>query len=274
MLIHYGYELVIACATPTPVVAELDVHPSRTDAVRSERPFETIPNVESSVYHDMFGNTCRRFVVPPGKTVLTSCGVVEDDGAPDPVALDAPETPVAELPDECLVFLMGSRYCETDKLSQIAWDLFGQTKPGWARVQAICDFVHGHITFGYEHARATRTAFEAYNEKIGVCRDFAHLAVALCRCMNIPARYANGYLGDIDVPPDPAPMDFNAWFEVYLGDRWYTMDARHNMPRVGRILVSRGRDAADIPLLNSFGPHQLESFKVWTAEVGADALVE
>ena len=274
MLIHYGYELVIACTTPTPVVAELDVHPSRTDAVRSERPFETIPSLESSVYRDMFGNTCRRFVAPPGKTVLTACGVVEDDGVPDPVALDAPEIPVAELPDECLMFLLGSRYCETDKLSQIAWNLFGQTRPGWARVQAICDFVHGHIAFGYEHARSTRTAFEAYNERIGVCRDFAHLAVAFCRCMNIPARYANGYLGDIDVPPDPAPMDFNAWFEVYLGGRWYTMDARHNMPRVGRILVSRGRDAADIPLLNSFGPHQLESFKVWTAEIGEDALVE
>ena len=273
MLIHYGYEMVIACAAPTPVVAELDVHPSRTEAVRSERPFETIPDVASSVYTDVFGNLCRRFVAPPGRTVLTCCGVVEDDGAPDAVAPDAPETPVAELPDECLIFLMGSRYCETDKLSQIAWDLFGQTPPGWARVKAICDFVHGHIAFGYQHARSTRTAYEAYCEKIGVCRDFAHLAVAFCRCMNIPARYANGYLGDIDVPPDPAPMDFNAWFEVYLGDRWYTMDARHNVPRVGRILVSRGRDAADIPLLNSFGPHQLESFKVWTAEVGEDALV-
>jgi transglutaminase-like putative cysteine protease len=189
----------------------------------------------------------------------------------DAVAPDAAEIPVADLPDETLLYLVGSRYVETDKLSQIAWDHFGRSAPGWARVQAICDFVNGHIEFGYETARSTRTAYEAYVERVGVCRDFAHLAVAFCRCMNIPARYANGYLGDIGVPPDPAPMDFNAWFEVFLGGKWHTFDARHNMPRIGRILIARGRDAADIPLVNSFGPHALKAFSVVTEETNSVA---
>ncbi len=173
---------------------------------------------------------------------------------------------MADLPDDTLLYLVGSRYVETDKLSQIAWDHFGHAAPGWPRAQAICDFVNGHIAFGYASARSTRTAYEAYAERVGVCRDFAHLAVAFCRCMNIPARYCNGYLGDIGVPPDPAPMDFSAWFDVFLGGKWHTFDARHNMPRIGRILIARGRDAADIPLVNSFGPHILKSFRVWTDE--------
>ena len=170
------------------------------------------------------------------------------------------------LPHYLLSFLLGSRYCETDRLGQVAWDLFGGVKPGWTRVQAVCDFVHNHLTFGYSHARATRTALEAYEEKKGVCRDFAHLMIALCRCLNIPARYVNGYLGDIGVPKDPAPMDFSAWVEVYLENRWYTFDARHNKPRIGRIVVARGRDATDVPLINTFGPHVLKTFKVWTDE--------
>jgi transglutaminase-like putative cysteine protease len=267
MLIRYGYEMAIVCPAPTPIVTQLDVHPGRASSVRRETPFTTVPDVEASAYIDMFGNLCRRFVAPSGRLLMSCHGVIEDDGKPDPIVPDAPETPVAQLPDECLTYLLGSRYCETDKLSQIAWNLFGTTPTGWPRVQAICDFVHSHLTFGYQYARDTRTAYEAYSERIGVCRDFAHLAVTFCRCMNIPARYANGYLGDIEVEPDPSPMDFNAWFEVFLGGRWYTFDARHNTPRVGRILVSRGRDAADIPLLNSFGPHQLESFKVLTEEM-------
>ena len=202
----------------------------------------------------------------PATSTISNSGVVEVSGLPDPVVADAAEIPVADLPDDTLLYLVGSRYVETDKLSPIAWGLFGQTAPGWARVQAICDFVNSHIAFGYESARATRTAYEAYDERIGVCRDFAHLAVAFCRCMNIPARYCNGYLGDIGVPPDPAPMDFNAWFDVFLGGKWLTFDARHNMPRIGRVLIARGRDAADIPLVNSFGPHILKSFRVWTEE--------
>ena len=267
MLIRYGYEMSIECPAPAAFVCQLDLHPSQLPAVRAEAPFSTAPQVGSRLYSDVFGNVCRRFTAPAGSFTFSNSGVVETPDAPDPVALDAAEVPVPMLPDETLVYLVGSRYIETDKLSQAAWDLFGATKPGWSRVQAICDFVHGHLTFGYQHARSTRTAFEAFNERVGVCRDFAHLAVAFCRCMNIPARYSNGYLGDIGVPPDPAPMDFNAWFEVYLSGRWWTFDARHNIPRIGRILIARGRDAADIPLINSFGPHSLKTFRVWTDEV-------
>jgi transglutaminase-like putative cysteine protease len=205
--------------------------------------------------------------VGAGATQLSCHGVMADHGLADPVELDAPLVPVADLPPETLPFLLASRYCETDLLGSFAWWKFGGIQGGWARVQAICDFVHDHITFGYGNARATRTAMEAFEECVGVCRDFTHLAVTLCRCLNIPARYCNGYLGDIGVPPDPAPMDFNAWFEAYIGGRWYTFDARHNVPRIGRILVARGRDAMDIPMLQSFGPHFLRRFEVTTEEV-------
>jgi transglutaminase-like putative cysteine protease len=271
MLIRYGYDMTFGCAAPTPMVCQLDLHPSCTPMIRAETPFRATPHAESWLYSDVFGNRCRRFNAPAGDIAISNSGVVEVSGLPDPVVPDAAEIPVADLPDDTLLYLVGSRYVETDKLSQIAWDHFGRTAPGWARVQAICDFVNGHIAFGYENARSTRTAHEAYVERTGVCRDFAHLAVAFCRCMNIPARYANGYLGDIGVPPDPAPMDFNAWFEVFLGSKWYTFDARHNMPRIGRILIARGRDAADIPLVNSFGPHVLKSFRVWTEETDSVA---
>jgi transglutaminase-like putative cysteine protease len=267
MIIRYGYEMTFECPGPTPMVCQLDVHPSQAIAVRSEMPFAANPFIESRVYADLFGNRCRRFSAPQGALTISSWGTVEDSGLPDPIALNAPEIPVAQLPDETLVYMVGSRYVETDKLSQSAWDTFSNHSPGWGRVQAICDFVHNHITFGYQHARSTRTAFEAYTERVGVCRDFAHLAIAFCRCMNIPARYVNGYLGDIGVPADPAPMDFSAWFEAYLGGRWYTFDPRHNAARIGRILIARGRDAADIPLVNSFGPHILKSFRVWTDEL-------
>ena len=266
MIIQFGYEITVECALPTPMVCQLDVHPSLEANIRSVLPFKTVPQIPSSTYSDVFGNICRRFVAPVGALTIVGGGSIEDDGLPDAIEIGRQEVPVADLPDDCLVYLVGSRYCETDKLSQIAWDLFGQTTPGWARVQAICNFVHGHITFGYHHARSTRTAFEAYQERVGVCRDFAHLAVTLCRCMNIPARYVNGYLGDIGVPADPAPMDFSAWFEAFVGGDWFTFDARHNVPRVGRVLIARGRDAADIPLINSFGPHVLKAFRVWTEE--------
>jgi transglutaminase-like putative cysteine protease len=271
MLIRYGYEMTFGCSAPTPMICQLDIHPSCTPAIRAETPFASNPHVRSWIYSDVFDNRCRRFLAPPGDITISNSGVVEVSDQPDLVAPDAAEIPVADLPDETLLYLVGSRYVETDKLSQIAWDLFGHMSPGWARVQAICDFVNGRIEFGYETARSTRTAYEAYVERVGVCRDFAHLAVAFCRCMNIPARYANGYLGDIGVPPDPAPMDFNAWFEVFLGGKWYTFDARHNMPRIGRILIARGRDAADIPLVNSFGPHALKAFSVVTEETNSVA---
>ena len=266
MLIRYGYDITITCPQPTPIVCLLSLHEERTADVRAPETVVTTPFVPTSTYRDMFGNVCRRLVAPAGDLAIWGDGMVIDSGAVDIVDWGAGEIPVAGLPDECLVYLMGSRYCETDRLSQIAWDLFGNVSPGWSRVQAICNFVNGHITFGYQNARATRTAFEAYQERVGVCRDYAHLAIALCRCMNIPARYINGYLGDIGMPIVD-PMDFSAWMEVYLGGRWLTFDPRNNIPRIGRIVVARGRDAADVPLINSFGPHVLKSFRVWAYEV-------
>ncbi len=263
MLIRYGYEMTFEVTQATPMICLLTIHSERSADIRREM-FQTVPDVPVTPYFDMFGNACRRFVVPATGLTITADGVIKDSGLHDAVVPDAPEVPVAQLPDECLVYLLRSRYCETDKLSQFAWDTFGNSKPGWARVQAICDFVNSHMEFGYKHARATRTAFDAFNEKIGVCRDFAHLALTLTRCMNIPARYVNGYLGDIGIPPEPFPMDFSAWFEAYLGGRWHTFDARHNIPRIGRIVLARGRDATDIPLVHSFGQHKLKNFKVWT----------
>ncbi|MBA3625361.1 MAG: transglutaminase family protein, partial [Methylibium sp.] len=218
-------------------------------------------------YRDLFGNWCTRIVAPPGRIVLTTDALVNDSGEPDPQAPEAQQIPVEYLPEETLLFLLGSRYCETDLLSDEAWRLFGNGPTGWARVQAICDFVHRHIEFGYPHARATKTAWEAYKEGKGVCRDYAHLAIALCRCLNIPARYCTGYLGDIGVPPPHGPMDFAGWFDVFLGDRWHTFDARNNTPRIGRVLMARGRDASDVALSSTFGPNTLEGFKVWTDEV-------
>lgn len=266
MLIRYGYEITVNCAQPTPMLSFLSVHEERAADVRVPETLIANPELPMIAFRDMFGNVGRRFVAPAGDLSIWGDGTVEDDGALDPAFPEAAEIPVVELPDECLTHLLGSRYCETDRLSQIAWDRFGSVRPGWSRVQAICDFVHQHIAFGYHHARATRTAYEAYLQQIGVCRDYAHLAIALCRCMNIPARYVNGYLGDIGVPIND-PMDFSAWIEVYLDGRWMTFDPRNNMPRIGRIVVARGRDAVDVPLINSFGPHVLTSFRVWTYPV-------
>ena len=271
MLIRFGYEITINCWSATPIVTLLTIEDARQADVRVPEVFTTDPQIETSTYRDVFGSLCRRFIAPPGDLTLRSDSVIEDSGKVDPVAPDTPEVPVHALPDDCLIYLMGSRYCETDRLSQIAWNLFGAVPPGWSRVQAICDFAHQHITFNYQNARSTRTAFDAYEERTGVCRDFAHLAIALCRCMNIPARYVNGYLGDIHVPVVD-PMDFSAWMEVYLGDRWWTFDARNNKPRVGRIVLARGRDAADVAMLTSFGSHILNRFKVWAFEVETPTL--
>lgn len=266
MLIRYGYDITVTCTAPTPMVCLLSAHADRMQDIRKAEELVTTPPVDSRTYVDLYGNLCRRFTAPAGDLALWADGTIEDSGAHEQAFVQAREVPVAELPDDCLIYLLGSRYCETDKLSQMAWDRFGNIPPGWGRVQAICDFVHGHIRFGYLDARSTRTAAEAYDERIGVCRDYAHLAVALCRCLNIPARYVNGYLGDIGVPIVD-PMDFSAWIEVYLDGRWMTFDPRNNQPRIGRIVVARGRDAADVPLINSFGPHVLKSFRVWAYDV-------
>jgi transglutaminase-like putative cysteine protease len=266
MLIRYGYEITLGCEQPTALVCLLSVHEDRDADIRVPETFFTVPEVPTSSYRDLFGNRCRRLVAPAGDVTIWGDATIEDDGRPDAALLHARELPVADLPDDCLVYLMGSRYCETDRLSQTAWDMFGNLAPGWGRVQAICDFVHQHIRFDYMQARSTRTAFEAFNERVGVCRDYAHLALTFCRCLNIPARYVNGHLGDIGVPVVD-PMDFSAWIEVFLEGAWHTFDPRNNVPRIGRIVVARGRDATDIPLINSFGPHVLRSFRVWTYEV-------
>jgi transglutaminase-like putative cysteine protease len=266
MLIRYGYDIKVTCAQPTPMVCFLTVHDERAADLRSAEQVTTRPEIPTTTYHDMFGNVGRRLVAPAGDFSISGEGTIEDSGAPDTVDWGAAEIPVAALPDDCLIYLMGSRYCETDRLSETAWNLFEHVSPGWGRVQAICDFVNRHIRFDYMQARATRTAFEAYHDRVGVCRDYAHLAMALCRCMNIPARYVNGYLGDIGVPISD-PMDYSAWMEVYIGGRWIPFDPRNNVPRIGRIVVARGRDAVDVPLINSFAPHVLKSFRVWTYEV-------
>jgi len=265
--IRLGYELIYQSAQPTPMILNLNVHDTRAaDLVRADQMM-TDPFVPLSRYRDGFGNWCTRLVAPAGQIRITADAIVADRGTPDVVVPGAAQISVETLPEETLVYLLGSRYCDTDNLSQIAWQLFGQTTPGWPRVQAVCDFVHQHLQFGYQYARSTRTASEAYNERLGVCRDFAHLAVTLCRCLNIPARYCTGYLGDIGIPPVDAPMDFSGWFEAYVGDAWYTFDARHNVPRIGRVLIARGRDAADVAISMTFGPTSLTLFKVWTDEV-------
>ncbi len=267
MKIRIGYELIYDCPQPTPMILTLSVHHTRVSDIIIPDHLIAEPPVPLTAYHDSFGNWCSRIVAPKGQLRLSTDALVKDTGQPDQVVTRARQTPVEDLPDETLLFLLGSRYCETDLLSQVAWDLFGQSRPGWYRVQAICDFVHQHIAFGYEHARATKTAWEAFQERTGVCRDYTHLAIAFCRCMNIPARYCTGYLGDIGEPPPYGPMDFAAWFEAYLDDRWYTFDARNNIPRIGRVLIARGRDAADAAISSTFGPNTLKSFKVRTDEL-------
>lgn len=266
MQIRIGYELVYECPQPTPMLLTLNVHFSRVADVVVPDHIVTNPPVAITPYRDEFGNWCSRIVAPTGQIRISTNAVVNDSGLPDRIEAGAEQHRVEDLPNDTLVFLLGSRYCDTDRLNEIAWSLFDKAPTGWGRVQAICDYVHNHIIFGYEHARSTRTALEAFHEQRGVCRDYAHLAIALCRCMNIPARYCTGYLGDIGMPPPYWPMDFAAWFEVFLGGRWYIFDARNNVPRIGRVLIGRGRDATDVPLSTTFGPNILKSFKVWTDE--------
>jgi transglutaminase-like putative cysteine protease len=265
--IRAGYDIAFQCVQETPMVLMLSIEPARSRDLLSEHRIRFSPNINSHDYADMFGNTCTRIVAPAGRIEIRNDFLIADGGLPDEVALDARQIDVAELPDDALIYLLGSRYCDTERLSDLAWSLFSTVKPGWQRVQAVCDYVHDRINFGYQHARCDRTAFEGHQERIGVCRDFAHLAVTLCRCINIPARYCTGYLGDIGVPRDPAPMDFSAWFEVYLDGRWFTFDARHNHPRIGRIVMARGRDAADVAISTNFGAVQLAGFSVITEEV-------
>jgi transglutaminase-like putative cysteine protease len=267
MKIHVGYELIYECPQPTPMVLLLSIHHTRAGDIIGPDQIVAEPPVPMTSYRDGFGNWCTRILAPAGRLRLSSNTVLNDTGEPDPIARSEYQHAVEDLPEESLVFLLGSRYCETDRLADIAWDLFGESATGASRIQAICDFVHRHIRFNYEDARPTKTAWEAYEEGTGVCRDYAHLAIAFCRCLNIPARYCTGYLSDIGVPPPYGPMDFAAWFEAYIGGRWHTFDARNNVPRIGRVLIARGRDATDVAITTTFGPNTLTGFTVWTDEV-------
>jgi len=271
MLIRLGYDLQFSIPQPVAVVAMLNVHPSRADDLcePDELRISNASKIEN--YLDRFGNKCTRFLAPAGRVRLWNSTLVKDSGEKDAFDPAARQHPVEDLPSECLIYLLNSRYCEVDRLSNVATDLFGSIQPGWERVEAILNWVHGKIEFGYQHARPTRTALEVYTERVGVCRDFQHLAITFCRCMNIPARYATGYLGDIGVAPVPMPMDFSAWFEVFLEDRWWTVDARHNEPRIGRVLMATGRDASDVAITTSFGRADLIHFSVITDEVKARA---
>ena len=261
--LQVGCEFRYTFPQATPALLMLNVHYSRASDLIAPDYVTVMPSVPMKAYRDSFGNWCIRLTAPSGKVTFATSARLTDSGLPDPIVQAARQIPVEDLPDDAILFLLPSRFCDSDKLLDLAWTLFGTTTPGWPRVQAICDYVHTRITFSYANARPTRNASEAYQESIGVCRDYAHLAVAFCRALNIPARYCTGYLGDAGLPPPYAPGDFAAWFEAYLGGQWYTFDPRNNTPRIGRVLVARRRDAADVAMITTFGPNTLESFKVW-----------
>jgi transglutaminase-like putative cysteine protease len=273
MLIRVGFEVGLEFAAPAAVILMPYLHPSRTSTIREIEPLVAVPHTEFKSYCDSYGNHCVRTTVRAGNVKFRTSAIVEDDGRSDPQWLNAYQHSIDELPNDVLLCLLPSRYCEVDsELRDIAWSLFGHLPAGWPLVQAVCSYVHSHIRFDYMMARANRTALEVYRERAGVCRDYMHLAITFCRCLNVPARYCTGYLGDIGVPPMPCPMDFSAWFEVYLGGRWCVLDARHNTPRIGRVLMARGRDAADVALTTTFGMNSLRSFRVWTDEVPTQTL--
>jgi transglutaminase-like putative cysteine protease len=271
MLIRLGYDIGFNIPAPVTIVAMLHVHPSRERDLVEPDELKLEPWVPITSYIDTFGNRCSRFVAPTGHVRLSGSTLIDDSGLEDPSFLAATEHPVSELPNETLIYLLNSRYCEVDRLSNIAVELFGNLPPGWSRVQAIANWVYSKVSFGYQHARPTKTALDVFTERVGVCRDFQHLAVTFCRALNIPARYVTGYLGDIGIPPTYTPMDFSAWFEVYLSNRWWTVDARHNRPRVGRVLMAVGRDASDVAITTSFGSASLTHFNVVSDEVAAEA---
>ncbi len=271
MQIRLGYELTYHFPQPTPMILVLSIHYSRASDIITPDYLTTEPSVPIRAYRDAFGNWCTRIVAPAGRIRIKADALILNTDQPDRVVPDAKQSAVQDLPEETLIFLLGSRYCETDLLSQAAWDMFGPSPPGWARVQAICDYVHNRIAFSYQQARATRTAWEAWNECTGVCRDYAHLAIAFCRCLNIPARYCTGYLGDMGTLPPYGVGDFAAWFEAYIGGEWHTFDPRNNVPRIGRVLIARGRDACDVAIATTFGPNTLESFEVWADEAEESA---
>jgi transglutaminase-like putative cysteine protease len=270
MMLRLGYDIQFEVPSPVAMVALLHVHPSRVADLRAPDELCVEPGTQVDSFIDSFGNRCSRFVAQQGILRLSNSTLLQDPGFADPVNFNARELPVQEMPTHILGYLLNSRYCEVDRFSPIAAELFGGVAPGWGRVQAICDWVHEKVTFGYQYARPTKTAFDVFAERLGVCRDFQHLAVTLCRALHIPARYATGYLGDIRMPAAPSPMDFSAWFEVYLEDRWWTFDARHNYPRFGRVLMATGRDASDVAITTSFGMANLTQFTVVSEELAPE----
>ncbi len=267
MQLRIGYELIYSFPQPTPIILVVNIHYSRASDIVVPDRLTVEPPIPITGFRDVFGNWCHRLLAPAGRLRLATDGVIRDSGQLEETVSAAGQDSVQDLPEETLAFLLGSRYCETDLLSQAAWQLFSGTTPGYLRVQAICDYVHNHIAFNYQNARATRSAVEVFNERTGVCRDYAHLAIAFCRCMNIPARYCTGYLGDVGTPPPFPPGDFATWFEAWIGGRWHIFDPRNNVPRIGRVLMARGRDASDVAIATTFGPSTLESFRVWTDEI-------
>jgi transglutaminase-like putative cysteine protease len=267
MLIRLGYDILFDAPAPVATVALLKVHPSRVNDLRMPDELKLEPATEVACYLDSFGNNCCRFLAPLGQFRLRNSTLIYDTGIPDPVSPWAREVPPQYLPHDTLRYLLSSRYCEVDRILNIATELFGGVAPGWNRVQTVCQWVHDKVKFGYEYASATKTALDVFADRKGVCRDFQHLAITMCRALNIPARYATGYLGDIGIPAAPMPMDFSAWFEAYLEDRWWTFDARHNQPRIGRVLMAVGRDASDVAITTSFGTANLLQFSVTTEEV-------
>ena len=267
MRIRIGHELIFEVPRPTPMLLMLYVHPDIARALQEPECITVDPAAHVESFVDWFGNRAARIVAPAGSLRLRYDNVVEESDRPEPSIEGLPLAPVRELPAECWRYLLASRYCEVDRMSAIAWDLFGKTPETWERARAVVGWVHDNVTFGYQYSRPTKTAFDVFTERQGVCRDFQHLAITFLRALNIPARYATGYLGDIGVPRDPNPMDFSAWLEAYLGDAWYTLDARHNRPRIGRVLMGRGRDAVDVALTTSLGSTTLTKFTVWTCEL-------
>jgi transglutaminase-like putative cysteine protease len=268
MQLRIGYELIYSFPQPTPIILVVNIHYSRASDIVVPDRLTVEPPIPITGYRDVFGNWCHRLLAPAGRLRLATDGVIRDSGQLEETVSAAGQDSVQDLPEETLAFLLGSRYCETDLLSQTAWQLFSGTTPGYLRVQAICDYVHNHIAFNYQNARATRSAVEVFNERTGVCRDYAHLAIAFCRCMNIPARYCTGYLSDVGTLPPFGVGDFAAWFEAWIGGRWHMFDPRNNVPRIGRVLMARGRDAADVAIATTFGPNTLERFQVWADEIG------
>jgi transglutaminase-like putative cysteine protease len=267
MLIRLGYDIHFDIPAPVAMVAMLNVHPSRERDLREPDEVHVEPQSDCSVYIDTFGNRCARFFAQPGPLRLSGSTLIQDPGNADEIPIGAQQVPVQDLPNDALRYLLSSRYCEVDRFAAIAVELFSGCTPGWSRVQAVLDWVHSKLTFGYQFARPTKSALDVFTERVGVCRDFQHLAITMCRALNIPARYATGYLGDIGIPPVAAPMDFSAWFEVYLNHRWWTCDARHNFPRIGRVLMATGRDASDVAITTSFGAADLTHFTVVSDEV-------